>query len=112
VQAYVRAIEADTELRAALVSYATKGGLIGRIHPQQAAPLVCLVLRAAEGDDEVLEMIVYDWLRFSARPEYFTSAGTTSAWAANELQDELELAGIPTGERARIEAIVDKLRPR
>lgn len=112
VQAYVRAIEADTELRAALVSYATKGGLIGRIHPQQAAPLVRLVLRAAEGDDEVLEMIVYDWLRFSARPEYFTAAGTTSAWAANELQDELELGGIPTGERARVEAIVDKLRPR
>jgi hypothetical protein len=61
-------------------------------------------------------MIVYDWLRYSARPEYFTAAGTTSAWAASELSDELsdelKLGGTLTGERARIEAIIGKLRPR
>jgi hypothetical protein len=113
VQAYVRAIEAKTDgaLQCGLVEYATEG-LIGRLQPQQATPLIRLVLRAAEGDDEVLQMIVYDWLRYSARPEYFIAAETTSAWAASELSDELELGGIPTGERARIEAIIGELRPR
>jgi hypothetical protein len=34
VEAYVRALETDTALRAKLVSHATKGGLIGRLRPQ------------------------------------------------------------------------------
>ena len=110
-RAYAQAIDAETQrsIRIELLEHATRA-LIGRLRPQQAAPLVRAALQATSADDELVRGVVLDWLLNSAQPEQIKAAGASSAWASTELSGALERQEVPAGERGRIEAILDALR--